>query len=366
MSSEPEKKPGNTSHHAPIPLYAGLLQTLEAAVDREKLGDLFNVVRNAGSFDNLGDANDPDIQRMLARIGVLGAQQTTAAAAKVAESFLRRIAEDVGRSPLHVRVVFRVYSSGLYGLLPEPICGATPRCKACGITKACDYYNAPPKRPPLTAVPPLRRLAADGPDALSDEELLALLLGGSRSTAQHRKVARDLLQRYGSLRELSGVSFGELMSLRDPGEAAAARLTAAFALQGRVLAERRMQGPVVRCGRDFYDLYAGSMRDLKKESFLVVLLDQKNRILREVRVSEGTLTASLVHPREVFAPAIRESAAAVAFIHNHPSGDSAPSREDRDITKRLVATAETVGIRVLDHVIIGEGTYTSFVDDGLL
>jgi DNA repair protein RadC len=100
------------------------------------------------------------------------------------------------------------------------------------------------------------------------------------------------------------------------------------------------------------------------ETFHVVLLDQKHRVLRTVEISCGTLTASLVHPREVYRPAILEAAAAVVFVHNHPSGDPAPSAEDLDITRRLREVGELVGVRVLDHVIIGRGRYVSFVDDG--
>ena len=98
----------------------------------------------------------------------------------------------------------------------------------------------------------------------------------------------------------------------------------------------------------------------------MVLLDQKHHVLRDERVSLGTLTASLVHPREVFAPAIRESAAAVAFLHNHPSGDPTPSREDRELTRRLAEAGRLMGIPVLDHVIIGEGGFVSLAEEGLL
>ena len=105
---------------------------------------------------------------------------------------------------------------------------------------------------------------------------------------------------------------------------------------------------------------------LEKEQFHIVMLDGKNRILREERISEGILTASLVHPREVFAPAIREAAAGLVLIHNHPSGDPEPSPEDREVTRRLVAVGELVGIRILDHVIVGDGRYVSFIERGLL
>jgi DNA repair protein RadC len=104
----------------------------------------------------------------------------------------------------------------------------------------------------------------------------------------------------------------------------------------------------------------------KRELFYVVLLNNKNRKIRDVKISEGSLTASLVHPREVYNPVIRESAAAVIFVHNHPSGDPAPSPEDIDLTKRLKEVGEVVGVRVLDHVVIGYDRYFSFSDKGML
>jgi DNA repair protein RadC len=108
------------------------------------------------------------------------------------------------------------------------------------------------------------------------------------------------------------------------------------------------------------------LRDHRKEVFLALLLDGKNRVIREVKVSEGSLTASIVHPREVFAPVVRDSAAAVLFVHNHPSGDPTPSREDIEITTRLREAGELMGVRVLDHIIIGSGSYVSFADRGLI
>ena len=97
-----------------------------------------------------------------------------------------------------------------------------------------------------------------------------------------------------------------------------------------------------------------------------MLLDSKNRLIKEVQISEGSLSASIVHPREVFAPVLRESAAAVLFIHNHPSGDPTPSREDIEITKRLKEVGDLMGVRVLDHIIIGNGDFVSLADRGLL
>jgi len=146
----------------------------------------------------------------------------------------------------------------------------------------------------------------------------------------------------------------------------AKRVVAAFAL-GRVMSECPLpRGQLLRSSHEIFEHYHPRMCLLEKEQFHIVMLDGKNRILREERISEGILTASLVHPREVFAPAIREAAAGLVLIHNHPSGDPEPSPEDREVTRRLVAVGELVGIRILDHVIVGDGRYVSFIERGLL
>ncbi|HEY2930581.1 MAG TPA: DNA repair protein RadC [Acidobacteriota bacterium] len=134
---------------------------------------------------------------------------------------------------------------------------------------------------------------------------------------------------------------------------------------------RKVQEPVLlpgpfRNSRQLFEHYRDYFRGRTHEIFLLLLLNGKNRVIRDEVVSEGSLTASLVHPREVFTPAVRHSAAAVIFLHNHPSGDPEPSAEDRQITERLVKCGQLLGVRVLDHVIIGDGCYYSFLDRGEL
>jgi DNA repair protein RadC len=150
------------------------------------------------------------------------------------------------------------------------------------------------------------------------------------------------------------------------GRATALRLCAAFALGRRIHAERLVVGRTLRASHEIFEAFHGRLRDLKKERFLAVLLDARNRVIREDLVSEGILTASLVHPREVFAHAIRESAWGIVLVHNHPSGDPEPSGEDLEITRRLASVGEIVGIRILDHVVIGDHRYVSFLERGLL
>jgi DNA repair protein RadC len=215
---------------------------------------------------------------------------------------------------------------------------------------------------------PREKLLNRGPEILSDAELLALVLRTGDAASQTSAVdhARLLLTRFGSLRELARASIAELCQIKGIGPAKAAELQAVFELARRFSTEALRQGERYTCSEDVFRHYHERLRDRKKEVFLTLLLDCKNQVIREVQVSEGSLTASIVHPREVFAPVVRESAAAVLFVHNHPSGDPTPSREDIEITSRLKEAGNLMGVKVLDHIIIGNGKYVSFVDRGLM
>ena len=146
----------------------------------------------------------------------------------------------------------------------------------------------------------------------------------------------------------------------------AASVKAAFALGRLALTENRGAGVQFRSGEDFFERYGPILKGRKQEVFITVLLDTKTRLIRDDTISQGTLNETLVHPREVFNGAIRERANSVALIHNHPSGDPAPSPQDRELTERLVDVGRLVGIRVLDHIIVGDGRFFSFVDAGLI
>ena len=215
---------------------------------------------------------------------------------------------------------------------------------------------------------PREKLLARGPENLSEAELLALVLrtGDAASKTSAVDQARTLLARFGSLRALAGATIRELCALPGIGPAKAAEVQAVFELGRRLDGDTLAPGARFTCSDEVFRHYHDRLRDRKKELFLALLLDSKNRVLREVRVSEGSLTASIVHPREVFVPVVRESAAAVLFVHNHPSGDPTPSREDLEITTRLQEAGTLMGVRVLDHIIIGSGGYVSFVDRGLM
>lgn len=217
-----------------------------------------------------------------------------------------------------------------------------------------------PRSPPSPTWEVRDRLARLGPDALTPAELLSVLL------PPRKRPPGDLLTRFGGLRGLAAAGAEELTARGGLGPQSSLRLAAAFALGRRVHATPLARGRLLRTSADVWQAFGERMRDLKKERFVSVLLDGRGRVMREDLVTEGILTASLVHPREVFAPAIREAAAAIVVVHNHPSGDPEPSPEDLEVTRRLVSVGELVGIRIQDHVVIGDQGYVSFRERGLL
>ena len=215
---------------------------------------------------------------------------------------------------------------------------------------------------------PREKLLAAGADKLTDAELLALIIRTGDSSSKNSAVdlARNLLSRFGSLRKLAMASINELCQQPGIGPAKAAEIQALFQIARRFVDQRIKPGDTYSCAKDAFLHFHEHLCDYRKEVFLALLLDSKNRLIREVQISEGSLSASIVHPREVFAPVLRESAAAVLFVHNHPSGDPTPSREDIEITKRLKEVGDLMGVRVLDHIIIGNGDFVSLADRGLL
>lgn len=213
---------------------------------------------------------------------------------------------------------------------------------------------------------PRERLIHQGAENLSDAQLLAILLRMGHKHQNAVALAMKLIAHFGDVQSLSRASVVELCKVRGIGPAKAAHLRAAFELGRRTISFPLHAGIKIRGSQDVFRHYHPHLRGLKRELFKVILLDGKNRIIRDATISEGSLTMSIVHPREAFNPAIRDSAGAVIFIHNHPSGDPTPSREDHQLTKRLVACGDLLGIKVLDHLVVGDGRYYSFADQGCL
>lgn len=215
---------------------------------------------------------------------------------------------------------------------------------------------------------PREKLLKRGPDTLTDAELLALILrtGDAVSGRSALDLGRELLLKFGDLRSIAAATPAEICLIKGTGPAKAACIKAALELAVRFRGRRLESHERYTSPQQVFEHYHYTYRDRRKEYFLALLLDGKNRVIREVRVSEGSLNQSIVHPREVFSQAVRDSAAAVILVHNHPTGDPSPSREDLEITRRLREAGELMGIKVLDHIIIGDDAFLSFVTQGLM
>ncbi len=214
---------------------------------------------------------------------------------------------------------------------------------------------------------PRERLRTLGPGALTAVELLAILLGTGTSRRDALGVAAELLRATGgSLRALARRPVGGLADVRGVGAAKAARVVAALELARRMAVEPEDGARIVRSPADVYRWCGPALRDLAVEEFRLLALDTQHRVVRELLITRGILDSSLVHPREVFRAAIAEAAAGIVVLHNHPSGNPAPSADDRTVTRQLVEAGRLLDIPVFDHVIVGGDRYFSFAEAGLL
>lgn len=217
---------------------------------------------------------------------------------------------------------------------------------------------------------PREKLARLGAAALSDSELVAILLRTGIPGANAIEVARTLLARFQSLSGLARCSVKEIASIKGVGPAKAVQLAAAFGLGSR-LARESLSKSKIDSPELVYELLGSEMRALSKESLRVILLDTKYHLMRIEEVSLGSLNESIAHPREIFRPAMIWSAYAVIIAHNHPSGDPTPSEADHRLTRRLAEAAQLLQITLLDHVIIGspndgKPSFYSFKEAGIL
>jgi DNA repair protein RadC len=217
---------------------------------------------------------------------------------------------------------------------------------------------------------PREKLSKFGSEYLTNAELLAIVIrtGFRGGDVSHSAVdlAKNIILQYKTLNSLLDVSINELAMLEGIGEIKAIQILASLELGRRAISEKNGNNVSFRCSEEVANYYIPLMKDLKKEQFRIVLLNIKNKIMKEILISQGSLTSSIVHPREVLKNAIKESAASIIFIHNHPSGDPEPSIDDIEITNRLCKSCSIIGINVLDHIIVGEGGYFSFKQKDML
>ena len=213
---------------------------------------------------------------------------------------------------------------------------------------------------------PRERLQKFGPEALSAQELLALVIGRGIPRKSVMSIAQELLAKFGNVKAISQATIEELSQIKGIGLAKAAQIKACFELGKREDLEPEVKDFDVKNPEGVVKAIRASIKDKAKEHFKLILLNPRNKIIGISTISIGTLNASLVHPREVFKDAIVHSAASVVLAHNHPSGDPEPSEDDLKITKKLVESGKILGIEVVDHIIIGKNNFCSYKEKGLI
>jgi DNA repair protein RadC len=211
---------------------------------------------------------------------------------------------------------------------------------------------------------PRERLLSDGPESLSNQELLAILLRTGTKDESVLELAQRLLHHFEGLRSLKDATIEEMTSIKGIGKAKAMQILAALELGRRISRLSYDERYVIRSPEDGAKYVMEDMRFLSQEHFVAIYLNTKNQVIHRKTVFIGSLNSSIVHPREVFKEAIKRSAASVICAHNHPSGDPTPSREDIEVTKRLAESGRIIGIELLDHLIIGDHTFISLKEKG--
>ncbi len=210
---------------------------------------------------------------------------------------------------------------------------------------------------------PMNRLINNGAASLSNHELLSIIIRSGSVQENALSLAQRIFATY-DLLQLSTINIGQLTAITGIKEGKAAQIAACFELARRLENFTRDSKIKINSPEDVYRYLYPEMRERKKELFIELCLDTKNQVLRRDIISMGSLNANIVHPREVFRTALIESAAHIIVVHNHPSGDPTPSREDIEITKKLAETGKIMGIDVIDHVIIGDGRHFSMKEAG--
>ena len=213
---------------------------------------------------------------------------------------------------------------------------------------------------------PRERLRSFGAEALSVRELLAIVVGPGSRQMGAMELAEEVVSAFESMRDIAGASVERLSRVSGMGFAKACRLRAAIELGKRAVKAGRGERRTVRCPEDAAGLVMEDMKNLDREHFKVILLDSKNAVISVETVSVGTVNASIVHPREALKPALEKSATSMILVHNHPTGNVSPSREDILITRRFEKCGRILGIEIVDHLIIGDDDYKSMKESGYL
>ena len=213
---------------------------------------------------------------------------------------------------------------------------------------------------------PREKLFKSGEHTLSNTELLAILLRSGVKGQSAIDLSRKILAKFKTLRNMSHTDIRDWKEFKGVGQAKIAQIRAAIELGRRLLTENKQPKEKIKSSKDIADLFMGRMRDLKQEVFKILLLNNRNQIIETIELAEGTVNQANPIVREIISKALQNFASALACVHNHPTGDCTPSKEDREFTRELCQAGNVMQIKVIDHIIIGDNTYFSFADEGIL
>jgi DNA repair protein RadC len=213
---------------------------------------------------------------------------------------------------------------------------------------------------------PREKMINHGPKKLSNAELIAILIRTGNKKENAIQLSHKIINSFGGLIGLTDITYEELITINGIGTAKACNILAALELNKRISEFSLKKKMKITSPDDICNIFMDELRYEKKEKFIIVLLNTKNEIISREIISIGDLNSSIVHPREVYKYAIKKSAASILFIHNHPSGNSKPSKNDKEITKRLSEVGDIIGIKVIDHIIIGNNQHFSFKENNLI
>ena len=321
----------------------------------------------------------PDMarQRLLYRLGMWPEMGQTRARLLGFQDLCATMARLTGESVQAIDLTLGLYSGAIARKrLFAPVCLSKPHCEECPVRERCSYYRY--RRPDQETSEhssmlemkrenrPREKFERLGAGQVTDAELIAILIGTGATGKSALQVATTLLRMFETLEGVDAASLSELTAIKGIGRGKAIEIKAALEMGKRLFTRPLSKGVSISCSSDVFNAYQMRFRNAKQEEFLLLCLNTKNQVLKEVSVSHGSLSQSIVHPREVFKEAIRESAHGVLFVHNHPSGDPRPSDADVDLTRRLKEAGEMLKIKILDHIVIGDQNYYSFVDNKML
>lgn len=343
-----------------VTMYSRLTRSLEKVCGGDKLASFLAGSRSAAPAET-AEVPAASLARFCRRLGLIGADANPAA---FGEKLAAGMGEAVCRPRDHVMLMLGLFCRGDAGMDVKAICGATPQCQSCSLTRECDHYNNP-RQPAMSLLTPAERLLSGNEQAVSDAELLAVAMFGEKGNGREA-VVTTIMSRYGRLRAVFRAEAHEYQTIRDMGKPQTLRLTAVAALHRRLLAERRDEMLRIASAQDIHDRYAAELRDYRVEAAILLMLDQQNNVMRDVWFCDGSPNMAHVAIPDLLRPALREFACRIALVHNHPSGAASPSAGDIDFTRRLRSACDMVGLALVDHVIVAEAGYFSFAESDML